>query len=82
MKQIAKALFSLLPMSCQQDVLSDSTLTNREGILRIVVCSRGCYQYVLSTPELSGILQDDSTVISVPAPNDAPVPRFKARNIE
>ncbi len=120
MRKIAIAMLSIaiFLVNCQGGVDADTVLTNREGTLSIVVCSRGCYQYVLSTSAFdkpifpvnldktvqqtafdyfvanqgrntsgfpvafSGILTNDSTTISIPAPNDAPIPQFKARNIE
>lgn len=118
MKLIVGLIFALFLVNCRSLIEADTVLTNTEGTLGIVVCSRGCYQYVLSTTTInkpifpvnldktvqqaayeyyirnqgkmasgfpvvfSGILQEDSTTISTPAPNDVPIPQFKARNIE
>lgn len=122
MKQIAILLFIIVMKNCQPSTsaLSDpaSTVVDQQGFIGVVVCSRGCYQYVLSTPTIdgelfpvnldktlekvafdyfvanqnqgvtgypvvfSGMLKSDSTVVTVPAPNDIPIPKFKARNIE
>lgn len=79
-----------------------TTFDNASGKIKVFVCSRGCYQYLLEhggvyyfpdhlPTELqeedkpvifSGTLQNDSTMVKKPAPNDAPVDDFKARNIK
>jgi len=80
-------------------------LINQRGVIKIFVCTRGCYQYLIETAidsrnvyyydknlptafqkdnlaiSFSGILQTDSTMIYVAAPNDGSIPDFKARNI-
>ena len=79
-----------------------ATFENAGGKIKVFVCSRGCYQYLLEhngtyyfpdqLPEelkedgkaviFSGELQNESTMVKKPSPNDAPVDDFLAKNIK
>lgn len=96
------AILSLATTCKDAAQASLTTFEDANGKIKVFVCSRGCYQYLLEhegtyyfpdqLPEelkedgkpviFSGALQSTSTMVKKPAPNDAPVDDFKARNIK
>ncbi len=102
MKTFLILAFLSLAATCKQSAGVSATFENAEGKIKVFVCTRGCYQYLLEhngnlyfpnqLPDelkvngkaviFSGELQNDSTMVKKPAPNDVPVDDFKARNIK
>jgi hypothetical protein len=48
MRHLVTAIVALVAASCQPDEAAGPVLVDQQGFLEVAVCSRGCYQYILS----------------------------------